>query len=132
MTATDYLSKPLNEVSYNFEFKHVSVYKNGNLLGSIQETIYIRQGGMAGIMTTLSYNCAIEKIKALGAMRDFRVGRYQFFASWRYINTTPPSIIQYENDSIQTIKMTALEDDIVLEFEVGDYIIVCDNCWNLF
>ena len=124
--------------NFNLEFENVEILRNGTSIAKIKEdTIYLRQGGpFGGIMAVLNYSYAINDIQAYGAMRNFSYGHYDFFTNWQIINEHPLTIIQHENDSINYIKLTAVDTpsqkDIIMEFEVGEYIIRCSNCRYIF
>lgn len=136
MTAKEKLSEVLTG-NYNLEFEIVEVIKEGLSVAQFKDTIYIRQGGpLGGIMTILNYSYALEDIQECGAMKQFYYGRYDFFSNWRVKSEDPLTLVQIENDSITSIKLTAIDTpdikDIVMEFIVGDYTIRCSKCRYIF
>ena len=99
--------------------------------------LYIRQGGLlGGIMATLNYSYAIEEIQKYGAMRNFVYRHYDFFSHWEAQCNEPLTLAQIENDSITSIKLTAIDTvntkDIIMEIYVADYIIRCSKCRYIF
>lgn len=136
MTATEKLSEVLKG-DYNLEFEVVEVIKGGISIALINETVYIRQGGLlGGIMTILNYGYALEDIQKYGAMRNFTYGHYDFFSHWKVLNDNPLALIQNENDTITSIKLTAIDKantkDIIMEIIVDDYIVRCSKCRYIF
>lgn len=136
MTATEKLSEVLSG-NYNLEFEVVEVIKEGISMASINETVYIRQGGpFGGVMTVLNYGYAIEEIQKCGAMKQFGYGHYDFFSHWKIQCSDPLTLVQIENDSIESIKLTAIDTasikDIIMEISVADYIIRCSKCRYIF
>ena len=136
MNAKEKLSEVLTE-SYNLEFEIVEIIKEGKPIAKIEETVYIRHGGIfGGILTTLNYGYAIEEIQRHGAMRNFRYGRYDFLAQWKTLHNDPLTLIQIEDDSITSIKLTAIDNsnmkDIIMEILVEDYIVRCSKCRYIF
>lgn len=136
MTATEKLSQVL-QGDYNLEFEIVEVIKENKTIAKIEETIYIRQGGLfGGFMTVLNYSYAIEDIQKCGAMRNFSHGHYDFFANWQVVNKNPLTLLQMENDSITSIRLTAIDNattkDIIMEILVGGFIIRCSRCRYIF
>lgn len=136
MTAREKLQEVLRG-NYNLEFEIVEVIKGSISMASINETVYIRQGGpFGGIMTILNYSYAIEDIQKCGAMRNFTYGHYDFFSHWDVKCNDPLTIVQTENDSIKSIKLTAIDTanikDIIMEISVADYIIRCSKCRYIF
>ena len=56
MTATEKLSQVL-QGDYNLEFEIAEIIQKNKTIAKIEETIYIRQGGLfGGFMTVLNYN----------------------------------------------------------------------------
>ncbi len=136
MTAGEKLSEVLLG-NYNLEFEVAKVIKQNKIIATIDETVYIRQGGpFGGIMTVLNYSYAIEEIQKYGAMRGFSYGHYDFFANWKVKSDNPLTLLQVENDSITSIKLTAIDmtstKDIVMEILVGEYVIRCSKCRYIF
>ena len=136
MTATEKLHTVL-QGNYNLEFEKVEVLLNGSLLGVVSETIYIRQGGpFGGIMTVLNYSYAIDEIHALGAMCNFHYGQYDFFSDWKVIKEKPLSLLQQEDDKINSIVLTAEDTsttkDIKMDINIGPFVIRCSECRYIF
>lgn len=136
MTAKEKLSEVLSG-NYNLEFEVVKIIKGDTLIAKIDETIYIRQGGpFGGFMTVLNYSYAIEEIQKYGIMKNFNYGHYDFFSNWKILSNEPLTLIQRENDSITSIKLTAIDSvdnkDIIMDIIVGDYIIRCNKCQYIF
>lgn len=136
MTATEKLSQVL-QGGYNLEFEIVEVIKDSKTIAKIEETIYIRQGGpLGGFMTVLNYSYAIEDIQKCGAMRNFNHGHYDFLANWQVVNKNPLTLLQKENDTITSIKLTAIDNattkDINMEIMVGDFVVRCSKCRYIF
>lgn len=132
--------KKLQEVlrgNFNLEFELVEIIKGGVSIASINETVYIRQGGLlGGLMTILNYSYAIEEIQKYGAMKQFSYGHYDFFSDWKVLNDEPLTLIQIENDMITSIKLIAIDEvntkDIIMEILVGNYIVRCSKCRYIF
>lgn len=136
MTATEKLQTVL-QGNYNLEFEKAEVLLNGSLLGVVNETIYIRQGGpFGGIMTVLNYSYAIDEIQALGAMCNFHYGQYDFFSNWKVIKEKPLSLLQQEDDKINSIVLTAEDTpttkDIKMDINIGPFMIRCSKCRYIF
>lgn len=136
MTAREKLQDVLRG-NYNLEFEVVEILKDGVSIAQINETVYIRQGGpFGGIMTILNYSYAIEEIQKCGAMQNFVHGHYDFFSHWKVQCNDPLTLVQIENDSIKSIKLTAIDTanmkDVVMEISVADYIIRCSKCRYIF
>lgn len=136
MTASEKLSQVL-QGGYNLEFEMAEVIKENKTIAKIEETIYIRQGGLfGGIMTVLNYSYAIEDIQKCGAMRNFNHGHYDFFANWQVESRNPLTLLQVENDNITSIKLTAIDNattkDIIMEIIEGDSVIRCSKCRYIF
>lgn len=136
MTATENLQTVL-QGDYNLEFEQAEVLLNGSSLGVVKETIYIRQGGpFGGIMTVLNYSYAIDDIQALGAMCNFHCGHYEFFDNWKIIEESPLTLLQQENDKIDSIVLTAEDTattkDIKMDINIGPFVIRCSKCRYIF
>lgn len=136
MTAKEKLSEVLSG-NYNLEFETAEIIKSSMTVAKIDETIYIRQGSpFGGIMTVLNYSDTLEKIQKYGIMKNFTFGNYDFFSHWEIISKDPLTLLQIENDSITSIKLTAIDltdmKDIIMDIIIEDCIIRCKRCRYIF
>ena len=136
MTATEKLQTVL-QGNYNLEFEQTEVLLNGSTLGVVNETIYIRQGGpFGGIMIILNYSYALDDIQSLGAMCNFHCGHYDFFGHWKVVKERPLTLLQQEDDKIDTIILTAkdtpTEKDIKMDINIGPFVIHCSKCRYIY
>ena len=132
MTATDTLREVLSG-DFNLRFKKAEIIKNGILLDTINDTIYLNQGGIIGdVKVILNYRYAIEVFQKYGIRVNFDCGHYDFFPHWEIQNENPLILFHFENDKINYIKLIAIDNpysrDVTMEKAIQNDIVRCFGC----